>query len=533
MNMENNFTYFCLSNHHHSLTKTFFMEKGHPKALYYLFFVELWERFAYYGMRALLVLYIVKELYQELGEGTADARGFAIYAAFGALVYATPVLGGMIADRYLGYRKAIINGSIMMAIGLFLMAVGTHITFYVGLGFLVTGNGLFKPNISSMVGGLYPPGDPRRDAGFTIFYMGINLGAFISPLACGYVAEVFGRVYGFGLAGVGMIIGLLVFQVGIARGVFGTNGAVPDTPENKEKAFGFSKQFLSVLLSYAAVPLLTFMVYKSQLAGYLLYTVLALVVFVVGKSFLEITRQEREKIIAIFILAFFSTIFWAFFEQAGSTITLFAERNVNLVFMNAEQSNSINPLFIILLAVPTSMFWTWLAKMKMNPYTPYKFAMGIAQLGLGFLVFALGARFVAETGEVPLTFLIVGYFLITTGELFISPIGLSMVTRLSPAKVVSFMMGVWFLSMSFAQYIAGFIARFTTRDFTANGGILERIAERVTGLSPEMAAEKGGAFMTLLSYTNVFSSIAIVAFVTAIMAAITAPLIRRLMHGEH
>ncbi len=509
------------------------MEKGHPKALYYLFFVELWERFSYYGMRALLVLYIVKELYAELGTGLADTRGFSIYAAFGALVYATPVLGGMIADRFLGYRKSIIFGSIMMAIGLFLMSVGQEFTFFLGLGFLVTGNGLFKPNISSMVGGLYGPGDPRRDAGFTIFYMGINLGAFLSPLVCGYVAEVYGRIYGFGLAGIGMLIGLTIFLIGISTGVFGQNGAVPEEAKTTKPILGISKPNWSVLLSFASVPLLTFLIYRSELAGYLLYTVLALVVFIVGKSFLEITRPEREKIIAIFILAFFSTIFWAFFEQAGSTITLFAERNVNLVFMNAEQTNSINPLFIIAFAIPVSMFWTWLTKMKMNPYTPYKFALGIAQLGLGFLVFAFGARFAAETGLVPVSILIIGYFLITTGELFISPIGLSMVTRLSPAKVVSFMMGVWFLSMSFAQYIAGIIARFTTREFSSNGGLLDRISVWVTGLTPEIAAQKGGAFNTLLSYTNVFSSIAVIAFLSTLVLIIFAPLIRKLMHGEH
>lgn len=509
------------------------MKQGHPRALYYLFFVELWERFAYYGMRALLVLYIVNELYKDLGAGAADERGFSIYAAFGALVYATPVLGGMIADRYIGYRNGIITGSIMMAIGLFLMAYGQHFTFYTGLGFLVTGNGLFKPNISSMVGGLYKQGDPRRDAGFTIFYMGINLGAFLSPLACGYVSEVYGRVYGFGLAGIGMVIGLLIFMIGIRKGVFGNNGAPPEKAQQEKPFIGISMPKWSIILSFLAVPVLTLLIYKSELAGYMLYTILALVVFVVGKSFFEISRVEREKIIAIFILAFFSTIFWAFFEQAGSTITLFAERNVNLVFMNAEQTNSINPLFIIALAIPVSMFWTWLAKMKLNPYTTYKFAMGIAQLGLGFLVFAFGARYASETGIVPLTYLIVGYFLITTGELFISPIGLSMVTRLSPAKVVSFMMGVWFLSMSFAQYIAGFIARFTTRDFAANGGILEQISAWVTGLSPEFVAERGGAFNTLLSYTNVFSSIGVIALFTALVMLVIAPLVRKLMHGEH
>ncbi|MFW5757353.1 MAG: peptide MFS transporter [Bacteroidota bacterium] len=509
------------------------MEKGHPKALYYLFFTELWERFSYYGMRALLVLYIVRELYAEMGESAASIRGFEIYAAFGALVYATPVIGGMIADKYLGYRKAITNGAIMMAIGLFMMAVGDRFLFYAGLGFLVTGNGLFKPNISSMVGALYPQGDPRRDAGFTIFYMGINLGAFISPLACGYVAELYGRIYGFGLAGLGMIIGLIIFQIGIKNGTFAQNGAAPVTGLGKVKKYGLSNVSWSILLSFLSVPLLTFLIYKSQFAGYLLYMMLVLVLFIVGKSFIEISRVEREKIIAIFILAFFSTVFWAFFEQAGSTITLFADKNVDLIFMNAEQSNSINALFIILLAMPFSLLWTWLAKVKLNPYTPFKFGFGIAQLGLGFLVFAIGARFASETGMVPLSFLVIGYLLITTGELFISPIGLSMVTRLSPAKVVSFMMGVWFLSISFAQYIAGIIAQFTQREFTGSGGFLDRISEYITGLNPEIVMEKGGAYDTLLSYTNVFSSIFVIAFGVALISIITAPLVKKLMHGEH
>jgi POT family proton-dependent oligopeptide transporter len=510
------------------------MKKGHPKALYYLFFAELWERFSYYGMRALLVLYIVQKLYADMARDAADVRAYGIYAAFGALVYATPVLGGMIADKFLGYRRSILTGGIMMAIGLFMMAMDVPLFFYFGLGFLVTGNGLFKPNISSMVGSLYEPGDPRRDAGFTIFYMGINLGATLSPLACGWIAYAYGWSYGFGLAGVGMLLGLLVFQLGINNGTFEGKGLAPDTEESRRKIAGMSMPALSTILAVLSVPLLTLLIYKSELAGYMLYAILALVVFVVGKSFLEITRAEREKIIVIFILAVFSTLFWAFFEQAGSTITLFAERNVNLVFMNAAQTNMINPFFIIVLAIPFSVLWTWLSTRKANPYTPFKFAYAIAQLGLGFLIFAYGARFASETGQVPLIFLIVGYFFITTGELFISPIGLSMVTRLSPAKVVSFMMGVWFLSMSFAHYIAGFIARFTTREVTANGGFLEKVTMRVTGLSPEIAAEKGGgAFTSLLSYSNVFSSIAVIAFLCAVLLLLLSPLIRKLMHGEH
>ena len=331
-----------------------------------------------------------------------------------------------------------------------------------------------------------------------------------------------------------MLLGLLVFQLGINNGTFEGKGLAPDSEENKVKIAGLTKSAWSIILAVLAVAILTMLIYKSELAGYMLYTILALVVFIVGKSFIEITRPEREKIIVIFILAVFSTMFWAFFEQAGSTITLFAERNVDLVFMNAAQTNMINPFFIIALAIPASLLWTWLAARKMNPYTPYKFAFAIAQLGLGFLVFAYGARFASETGQVPLIFLIVGYFLITTGELFISPIGLSMVTRLSPAKVVSFMMGVWFLSMSFAHYIAGFIAQFTTKEVTANGGFLEKVTILVTGLTPEVVAEKGGgAFRTLLSYSNVFSSIAVIAIGLALLAFVLTPLIRKLMHGEH
>jgi POT family proton-dependent oligopeptide transporter len=510
------------------------MKKGHPIALYYLFFVELWERFAYYGMRALLTLYMVQRLFADMARHEADATAVGTYAAFGALVYATPVIGGMLADRFLGYRRSIIAGSILMAAGLFLMLVPEKLFFFIGLGVLVAGNGLFKPNMSSMVGSLYEPGDPRRDGGFTIFYMGVNIGALLSPLVCGWVAYAYGWTYGFGLAGVGMIIGLLVFQYGIKKGVFEGKGLPPDTPANRTPFAGLSKSAWSIILSVVAAPLFSIIIWKNQLAGYLLYIVLAFVVFVVAKSFLEISRPEREKIIVIFILALFSTIFWAFFEQAGTTLTLFAERNVDLKFMNAAQTNTINPFYIILLSVPFSMLWTWMSSKRMNPYTPYKFAYGIAQLGLGFLIFALGARFASESGMVPMIYLIIGYFFITTGELFISPIGLSMVTRLSPAKVVSFMMGVWYLSISFAHYIAGIIAKFTARDFEGNGGILDRFAESVTGLNPaEVSARGEQTWNTLLSYTSVFSSIAMVAFLVALFALLMAPLIRKLMHGEH
>ncbi len=501
----------------------------HPKALYYLFFVELWERFSYYGMRAILVLYLVNRMYADLARAEADGLAIGIYAAFGALVYATPVLGGMLADRFLGYRNGIMTGGVLMAIGLFMMAAGSSFLFFAGLGFLVAGNGLFKPNISSMVGNLYGPGDPRRDSGFTIFYMGINIGALLSPLACAGIAAAYGYQYGFGLAGIGMLLGLVIFRAGIAQGVFKDNGLPPDTPENRGRVMGLSKTRLSILLSFVAAPILALLIYFSHLAGALLYVVAALVVITVGREFVHLSRPEREKILAIFILSLFTVMFWAFFEQAGSTITLFAQRNVDLVVINAGQTNSINPLFIIALAVPFSMFWTWLSARGRNPRTPLKFAYGIAQLGLGFLIFAWGARFAGETALVPMIFLILGYFFITTGELFISPIGLSMVTRLSPKKLVSFMMGVWFLAMAFAQHIAGIIARFTTRSAASGDTWLDRFAAQVTGLGQA----QGGAQETLFIYTSVFSSIAVVAFALAVVALVCAPLISKLMHGEH
>jgi proton-dependent oligopeptide transporter, POT family len=505
----------------------------HPRALYYLFFVELWERFSYYGMRAILTLYLVLHLYKGLARAEADGVAYGIYYAFAALVYATPVLGGMLADRFLGYRNAIQAGGVLMAVGLFLMATGQDLLFFLGLGFLVAGNGLFKPNISSMVGSLYGPGDPRRDSGFTIFYMGINIGALLSPLACAGIAEWIGYTYGFGLAGVGMVLGLIIFRVGIARGVFMDRGLPPDTAESRAPVLGLSKARFSLLVSVLAAPLLALLIYHSHLAGFLLYAIGALVLIVVAREFVHLTRPEREKIAAIFILSLFTVMFWAFFEQAGGAITLFAARNVDLAVINAGQTNAINPFFIIALAIPFSMLWTWLGARRRNPSTPVKFGWGIAQLGLGFLVFAWGARFAGETAMVPMIFLILGYFFITTGELFISPIGLSMVTRLSPQKLVAFMMGVWFLALALAQHVAGIIARFTTRDVAAGDGLLDRFAALVTGIDGRQALALGGPHETLLVYTGVFSSIAVVAIVLAAVVLACAPLIRKLMHGEH
>jgi len=441
---------------------------GHPKGLFYLFFAEMWERFSFYGMRALLVLYLSTQLFKDLMNGEEVA--FSIYAAYGALVYFTPAIGGMLADRIIGKKNSVMLGGILMCIGHFTMAFESESIFFLSLGLLIIGNGFFKPNISTLVGNLYNEGDKRRDAGFTIFYMGINLGAFLSPLVCGWLGHSYGWHYGFAAAGIGMLAGIVVFWRGDRKNVFGDQGHQP-APYNEKKYGGFNILVWIYAAAFASVPLFAFLVNKSEievpfvhlkLMEFLLWSLLSLVIiYLVYLSATKLNKSDIKKLGAIIVLTFFITIFWSFFEQAGSSLTLFAEKNVDLVLLNAAQTNSINAGYIILLAVPFSMMWVWLDKKRKNPNTTIKFGLGILQLGLGFLVFAMSAPYMGTTGLVPMMFLMLGYLLITTGELFASPIGLSKVTELSPAFLVSFMMGVWFLSSSFAHHISGVIAKMT------------------------------------------------------------------------
>ncbi len=441
---------------------------GHPKGLFYLFFAEMWERFSFYGMRALLVLYLSTQLFKDLMNGEEVA--FSIYAAYGALVYFTPAIGGMLADRIIGKKNSVMLGGILMCIGHFTMAFESESIFFLSLGLLIIGNGFFKPNISTLVGNLYQEGDKRRDAGFTIFYMGINLGAFLSPLICGWLGHAYGWHYGFAAAGIGMLAGIIVFWRGDRKNVFGNQGHQP-APYKEKKFFGFNILVWVYVMAFASVPVFAYLVNKSEievpfvhlkLMEFLLWSLLSLVIiYLVYLSATKLNKSDIKKLGAIIVLTFFITIFWSFFEQAGSSLTLFAEKNVDLILLNAAQTNSINAGYIILLAIPFSMMWVWLDKKRKNPNTTIKFGLGILQLGLGFLVFAMSAPYMGTTGLVPMMFLMLGYLLITTGELFASPIGLSKVTELSPAFLVSFMMGVWFLSSSFAHHISGVIAKMT------------------------------------------------------------------------
>jgi POT family proton-dependent oligopeptide transporter len=498
---------------------------GHPKGLFYLFFAELWERFSFYGMRALLTLYMANKLFVDLEDGTDISYG--IYAAYGALVYSTPFLGGILADRILGYRKAILLGGVLMSIGHFVLAIENDFFFYGGLGLIVVGNGFFKPNISTFVGTLYRENDPRRDAGFNIFYMGINVGAWIAPLICGWLAVEYGWHYGFGAAGIGMVIGLIVFWSGIKTSIFAQEGLPPA---------GSTRQGRTIvnLLAFVSVPVFAFLLFENQLVGNLLYIALIPIAILLGRTMLKGGKLVRERLMAALVLTFFMTVFWAFFEQGGSSLTVFASTNVNLgLGMNAAQTNSINPFFIILFAVVFSILWTYLSKIGKNPYTPIKYALGLAQLGLAFLVFAFGANYMDEAGRVPFVFLVFGYMFISTGELFLSPVGLSKLTELSTKEIAGFMMGVWFLSAAFGHHIAGIVAKLTTGGDGDSEIFLEGIVNFVTGMSKESVANAVPAIQELFTYSTVYTQIAVISFATALFALLISPLVKKWMHGVH
>lgn len=510
---------------------------NHPKGLFYLSAAEMWERFSFYGMRALLTLYMVDSLFAYKGDKEAEDIAYSIYAAYGALVYGTPLIGGYIADKYLGRRKSVMLGAVLMALGHFFMAVEIPVFFYGALGLLIVGNGFFKPNISTIVGGLYAYDDVRRESGFTIFYMGINFGAMLAPLICGWLGEVYGWHYGFGAAGIGMLIGLVIFYAGIKQNVYGEeNGSQPDTYKHKQWGILRFNHILYVAGFMLLIPF-SFLVYRYEYMNYLAWVILFAVLIYLAIIMQASSKVERERLIVIVILAFFITVFWSFFEQAGSSLTVFAKKRVDLTYLNAAQTNSINPFYIVVFAIPFSLIWTYLGQIRMNPYTPVKFGLGILQLGLGFFVFAMSGYFMDGNAKVPFFFLALGYLLITTGELFISPIGLSKVTELAPKKIVGFMMGVWFLASFFAHHIAGFIARFTVSADEATGnsqrGIWGQLISFTTGFGMDDLKGAGDAAQSLIQYTAVFAQIGMVAVIVSLFAFILTPILKKWMHGVH
>ncbi len=508
--------------------------KHHPKALFVLFFSELWERFSFYGMRALLTLYIVSGLLW------GDERAYEIYGAYGALVYATPLLGGYLASRFLGYRKAILFGGTLMMLGHFTLAIEHPVAFFLALALLIMGNGFFKPNVSSFVGEFYGIKDPRRDEAFTLFYMGINIGAFLAPLTCGAVGEIEGWHWGFGLAGVGMLIGLLFFLWGIRKGIFQDKGLPPDAERLHQRVGLFTAEQWIYIGAILMLPLIAWLVNLGEQTGELvLFIGLLGWLSLLGVAFYptiqalrdrwdgswahfkKIWREDesrivRDRLLVLAILFVFTALFWAFFEQAGSSINLFTKRVVDRTVagfeLPASVFQSVNPLFIILLAPFFSALWHYLEQRNIDPPAPYKFVLGLVQLGLGFLLLGYSRYFTTPEGMVPLIFLIGAYFLHTTGELCLSPIGLSLVTKLSPKTIVGFVMGVWFISSAVAHAIGLFIAKLTAL--------------------PAGTAASSGLQEALLTYTLVFERLGWVAIASGGLLLLLAPILTRWMHDE-
>ncbi|MBK9271233.1 MAG: MFS transporter [Saprospiraceae bacterium] len=438
--------------------------KMHPKALFTLFFAEMWERFSFYGMRAFLVLYIAKEIFSSLGDSGSMERSVGIYGAFNALLYAAPIVGGMLADRLFGFRRAVILGAIMMAAGQFIMAFNaatsdTTFLLFTGLSVLAIGNGFFKPNISSFLGTFYEQNDRRKDSAFTIFYMGINVGAFLAPLTCGYLAEKFDYSLGFMTAGLGMLLGLIVFWRNMSK--YEDKGNPPDPAALNKPVFGIPQQWLVLIGVLISIPLFGYLIDNEGVTNYILIIAGIGVIgyILISSLFFTEDKQEGQRLVVFLFLFFFHMIFWTLFEQAGGSLNFLTDKYVEKHGIETSMFQSLNALFIILLAPVFTWIWNSLSKKNMEPRTPIKFTWALLQMALGYFIIVAGARTVLGTVNdgalIPVMFLVFMYLFHTTGELSLSPVGLSVVTKLSPAKTVGFVMGTWFLSISFAHKIAG------------------------------------------------------------------------------
>ena len=423
-------------------------DKKNPNSLTTLFFTEMWERFSYYGMRALLVLYLVNSL------NYSDTDALHIYAIYTGLVYLTPIIGGYLADRYLGTQKAIFIGGITMMLGHFLMAFPNLL--YLAMGLLIIGNGYFKPNISTLLGRLYKPNDLRRDSGFSFFYVGINLGAFLAPLIVGYIGETINWHYGFAIAGIGMFAGLIQFYIG-------QNKLIEEDTSKQTKKLNFSDWRSILFFSFINIPFILLIFELNSFINLYIYEILILsfayiiILFRNKKSKINLISNDIKKILYIGILSLFVIFFWIGFEQAGGSLTLYAnnsvDRNLFGFIIPASFFQSINPLIIILLGPLIANFWLRIDNSKYKINTSQKMGLGLILLSCGFFLIMNVNN--TSTSSISLWWLVGVYFLHTLGELCLSPIGLSMVTKVSPKKIASLMMGFWFLSSAIANYSAG------------------------------------------------------------------------------
>ncbi len=491
---------------------------GQPIGLFILFFTEMWERFSFYGMKALLIFYLTKyHLF-------SDDAGNLLIGSYAALVYAVPVIGGFIADKYLGFRKAIVFGGVLLVLGHLGMAYeGNAATqsmtgeitrdeqalqfFYFSLALIILGVGFLKANISSLVGELYEVGDKRRDSGFTIFYMGINLGSFLATIICVWLGEEYGWSYGFGSAGVGMLLGLVIFVYG--KNYLNGKGESTNPELLDKKIIGVKTEWIIYIVSLLSVFVFWQMVQSHEIVSSSLMVAGALsAAYIIYYSVSKVDKKAREQLFALTILIVFTIIFWALFEQAYTSLNLFADRVLDRGDIPAGNFLSLNALFIILLAPVFA--WLWVKLGKYNPNTAVKFSLALMLVGLGFGSLVLGIN-LSDMGKVGMIWLVITYFLHTCGELCLSPVGLSAVTKLSPPKIVGFMMGVWFLATASSEFIASVLANIASVD-TSNG----------TAPDLNIAKESYLVLFEYLFYTGLIFGVVLLAL---------SPLIKKLMHG--
>jgi proton-dependent oligopeptide transporter, POT family len=487
---------------------------GHPRGLYVLFYAEMWERFSYYGMRALLIFYLTQHWL------FSDEKSSIIYGAYTALVYITPVLGGYLADRYLGQRKAVLFGAVLLTFGHFLMAFEgmQGVTdaavkqadpainvFWLALSFIIVGSGFLKANISVIVGQLYPRTDVRRDGAYTIFYMGINAGAAIGTIIAGYLGQTYGWAYGFGAAGIGMLTGLVVFVV--FKPLLMGRGESRDPQRLRSMVGPIRFEWLIYLVGFAAVAAIWALIQYQEVVGTLLGVFGAILVgYVVMYAVRKCPTEDRDRIFAALFLIFGSILFWALFEQAGSSLNLFTDRYVDRGGVPASLFQSINPIYIILLAPLFAWVWIKLGRAGLEPSAPAKFGLAMVQLGAGFLVLVAGAYAVGIGIPTPVIFIFLIYLLHTTGELCLSPVGLSAMNRLAPAHMASLIMGTWFFASATGNFAAGLIAAATGAE----------------GLEGETAGKE--------VVLGVYTTVGWVAVGVGVAVILVSPLIKKLMH---
>jgi proton-dependent oligopeptide transporter, POT family len=439
---------------------------GHPRGLATLFFTEMWERFSYYGMRAILIYYLTHKIV-EGGLGFSDEKAGAVYGLYTAMVYLLCLGGGWVADRITGQRRAVLIGGLFIAAGEFCLVVPSETSFYIGLVLLMMGTGMLKGNVSTIVGQIYSKGDPRRDSGFTIFYMGINIGALISPLICGYVGEKISWRLGFGVAGLGMLLGLVQYLLGSKH--LGSAGLHPASTGDAEKdrrqkvnaawAVGGGLGVFAVLALLGAAGVIEFT--ATMISNGLGWCLLGISVVVFSWMIFSRgwTIEERKRSVVILVLFVASALFWASFEQAGSSLSLFAERSTNRnVFgftFPAGWFQSVQPVFVVAIAPVFAWLWFRLARRGKEPSSPAKFSFGLFFGGAAFAILVPAATIAAHGAQVAIWWLIGTYFLQTLGELSLSPVGLSAMTKLAPDRAAGFVMGIWFLSTSIGNWLSG------------------------------------------------------------------------------